>query len=162
MRGAVHISPVTPIRAMQAETSSTILLVEDDPSDLELIQRAFLKAKLDNRIDVARDGQEALDFIFCEGAHTHRVSEQLPRLILLGLKLPKIDGIDVLRRIKGDVRTQAIPVVMVTSSTERKDVVDCYTLGVNSYIVKPVKFDELADAMQKLSSYWLQLNETLR
>lgn len=136
-----------------------ILLVEDTPQDVELAVRALKKAKLSNHIHVARDGAEALEFIFCEGAYADRKIEQGPKVILLDLKLPKVDGLEVLRRIKGDPRTKAIPVVVLTSSKEQKDVVESYELGVNSYIVKPVNFEGFAAAVQELGMYWLLLNQ---
>jgi len=135
-----------------------ILLVEDTPGDLELGLRALRKANLVNRIEVARDGVEAMEFIFCEGAHAGRKIENGPKVILLDLKLPKIDGLEVLRRIKSDPRTKAIPVVVLTSSKEQSDVVESYNLGVNSYIVKPVNFDQFAAAVRQLGMYWLLLN----
>ncbi len=137
-----------------------ILLVEDNPQDLELTQRALAKARLTNHIEVARDGAEALDFIFCEGAHAGRKLENGPKVILLDLKLPKVDGLEVLKRIKDDERTKAIPVVMLTSSREQSDLVESYRLGVNSYIVKPVDFEGFARAIQNLGMYWLLLNES--
>ena len=136
-----------------------ILLVEDSAEDLELALRALRKANLANHIEVARDGAEALDFVFCEGAHAHRHIEDAPKLILLDLKLPKLDGLEVLQRIKGDPRTRHIPVVVLTSSKEQKDVVESYRLGVNSYIVKPVNFDGFTAAVQQLGMYWLLLNQ---
>ena len=139
--------------------SVEILLVEDNPQDLELAQRALRKANLTNRIQVARDGAEALEFIFCEGPHAARKIQDTPRVILLDLKLPKVDGLEVLRRIKGDPRTRAIPVVVLTSSKEQNDVVESYDLGVNSYIVKPVNFESFVAAVQQLGMYWLLLNE---
>jgi two-component system response regulator len=135
-----------------------ILLVEDTPGDLELALRALRKANLVNHIEVARDGEEAIEFIFCEGVHAARRIENGPQVILLDLKLPKIDGLEVLRRIKGDPRTKAIPVVVLTSSKEQSDVVASYNLGVNSYIVKPVNFDQFVAAVQQLGMYWLLLN----
>jgi two-component system, response regulator len=139
-----------------------ILIVEDTPQDLELTLRALRKAKLSNRIQVARDGAEAIEFIFCEGQHAGRKIEDAPKVILLDLKLPKVDGIEVLRRIKGDPRTKAIPVAVLTSSKEQKDVVESYRLGVNSYIVKPVNFEGFAGAVQDLGMYWLLLNQPPR
>jgi two-component system, response regulator len=136
-----------------------ILIVEDTPQDLELALRALRKSNLTNRIQVARDGAEALEFIFGEGAHAGRKIEHGPKVILLDLKLPKIDGLEVLRRVKSDDRTKAIPVVVLTSSKEQKDVVESYQLGVNSYIVKPVNFDGFASAVQELGMYWLLLNQ---
>jgi len=135
-----------------------ILIVEDTPQDLDLALRSLRKAGISNHIHVARDGAEAIDFIFCEGAHAARHIENTPRVILLDLKLPKIDGLEVLQRIKADPRTKAIPVVVLTSSKEQNDVVESYNLGVNSYIVKPVKFEQFSDAVQKLGMYWLLLN----
>jgi CheY-like chemotaxis protein len=135
-----------------------ILLVEDTPQDLELTLRALRKTNLINRIEVARDGAEAIEFIFCEGAYAERKMEDGPKLILLDLKLPKIDGLEVLQRIKGDPRTKAIPVVVLTSSKEMKDVVESYQLGVNSYIVKPVNFERFVGAVQELGMYWMLLN----
>jgi two-component system response regulator len=136
-----------------------ILLVEDNPQDLELCLRALRKANLGNHIHVARDGAEALEFIFCEGAHAHRKIENSPKVILLDLKLPKVDGLEVLQRLKKDARTKAIPVAILTSSKEQKDVVESYRLGVNSYIVKPVSFERFASAVQELGLYWLLLNQ---
>ncbi len=136
-----------------------ILLVEDNPQDVELTLRALRKANLANHIHVARDGAEALEFIFCVGAYTHRKIEHGPKVILLDLKLPKVDGLDVLKRVKTDPRTQGIPVVMLTSSKEQNDLVESYKLGVNSYIVKPVNFEQFAEAVQKVGMYWLLLNQ---
>ena len=136
-----------------------ILIVEDSPQDLELMMRAFRKANVTNRIHVARDGVEALEFIFCEGPHAGRNIADIPKVILLDLKLPKVEGLEVLKRIKGDPRTQSIPVAVLTSSKEQRDVVDSYKLGVNSYIVKPVNFDGFMAAVQELGMYWLLLNQ---
>ncbi len=136
-----------------------ILLVEDSLEDLELTQRALRNAKLGNHIQIARDGAEALDFIFCEGPHAERKIEDTPKLILLDLKLPKVDGLEVLERIKSDPRTKHIPVVVLTSSKEQIDVVKSYQLGVNSYIVKPVNFEGFNTAVQELGMYWLLLNQ---
>jgi two-component system response regulator len=143
---------------MNEATIVEILIVEDTPQDLELALRALRKAKLTNNIQVARDGQEALEFIFCEGPHSGRKMENGPKVILLDLKLPKIDGLEVLQRIKSDPRTKSIPVVVLTSSKEQSDVVESYHLGVNSYIVKPVNFEQFSEAVQKLGMYWLLLN----
>jgi len=139
-----------------------ILIVEDTPQDLELTLRALKKSNLSNRIHVARDGAEAIEFIFGEGTHIGRKVEHGPKIILLDLKLPKVDGIEVLRRIKSDPRTKAIPVAVLTSSKEQKDVVESYQLGVNSYIVKPVNFERFAQAVQDLGMYWLLLNQPPR
>ena len=135
-----------------------ILLVEDNSQDLELTLRALSKSNVANRLEVARDGAEALEFVFCEGRHAGRKTGDGPKLILLDLKLPKIDGLEVLRRIKGDPRTRIIPVVVLTSSKEQRDVVESYQLGVNSYIVKPVNFERFMAAVHELGLYWLLLN----
>jgi len=133
-------------------------MVEDSEEDLQLALRAFKKANLLNRVDVARDGEEALDYVFCQNSHGKRRIEDTPRVILLDLKLPKVDGLEVLQRIKSDPRTKLIPVVVLTSSKEHRDVLASYELGANSYIVKPVAFDGFAKAMQELGMYWLLLN----
>ncbi len=136
-----------------------LLIVEDSPQDLELALRALKKANFTNKIHVARDGAEALDFIFGGGSYAGRKPEEAPRLILLDLKLPKVDGLEVLLRVKSDPRTRSIPVVMLTSSREQNDIVESYRLGVNSYIVKPVNFERFANAVGDLGLYWLLLNE---
>jgi CheY-like chemotaxis protein len=136
-----------------------ILLVEDNPDDLEMELLTLREMKVANQIQVARDGVEALDFIFCRGQFAARKIENSPKVVLLDLKLPRVDGLEVLRAIKGDTRTQAIPVVVLTSSKEQRDVVESYKLGVNSYIVKPVDFEQFVDAMKKLGLYWLLLNQ---
>lgn len=144
------------------ESEIEILLVEDNPDDLDMTLRALRKAHLANRIQVARDGAEAVDFIFGTGAYAGRKIENVPKVILLDLKLPKVDGIEVLRRVKGDSRTSMVPVVVLTSSKEQPDVRECYHLGVNSYIVKPVNFESFASAVAELGMYWLLLNQPLR
>jgi len=144
---------------MNETNAVELLLVEDNPLDLELALRALRKANLTERIHVARDGAEALEFIFCEGVHATRKIEDGPKVILLDLKLPKIDGLDVLKRLKGDPRTKTIPVVVLTSSKEQSDIVASYNLGVNSYIVKPVNFERFADAVRVLGLYWLLHNQ---
>jgi two-component system response regulator len=136
-----------------------ILLIEDNPNDVELTLHALKKHRIANHIEVVRDGAEALDFIFCAGAYAHRSVENSPKLILLDLKLPKVDGLEVLRRIKSDPRTRKIPVVMLTSSREERDIVESYQLGVNSYITKPVDFDQFTDAVRQVGFYWLLLNQ---
>ena len=135
-----------------------ILLVEDNPNDVTLTLHTFKKMNLANRIFVARDGAEALDFIFCT-SQPSAAGVCRPRVILLDLKLPKIDGLEVLRRIKADPRTRSIPVVVLTASREERDIVESYDLGVNSYIVKPVDFEQFVDAARTLGMYWLLLNE---
>jgi two-component system response regulator len=144
---------------MSITNAVDILIVEDTPADLELALRALKKANLTNNIQVARDGEEALEFIFGEGLYAGRHLNDGPRLILLDLKLPKVDGLEVLKRVKSDRRTKGIPVVVLTSSKEQKDVVESYQLGVNSYIVKPVNFEGFALAVQELGMYWLLLNQ---
>jgi CheY-like chemotaxis protein len=137
-----------------------ILLVEDNPNDAELTLRALKKYNLANNVVVVTDGEEALDFVFVRGAYSHRDIHNGPRVVLLDLKLPKVDGLDVLKAMKGDPRTKIIPVVVLTSSKEEKDIVSSYQLGVNSYIVKPVDFDKFADAVKDLGFYWLLLNQS--
>jgi two-component system, response regulator len=144
---------------MNTSNAVEILIVEDTPQDLELALRALKKANLANHIEVARDGAAALEFLFGENGHADRHLEDGPKVILLDLKLPKVDGLEVLRRIKGDPRTKGIPVVVLTSSKEQKDVVESYKLGVNSYIVKPVNFEGFAAAVKELGMYWLLLNQ---
>jgi two-component system response regulator len=131
-----------------------ILLVEDNPNDVELALHALRKNNLTNRIEVVRDGAEALDFIFGNGADSNR-----PKVILLDLKLPKVDGLEVLKRLKSDPQTRSIPVVMLTSSREERDIINSYELGVNSYIVKPVDFEQFTEAVRQLGLYWLLMNQ---
>lgn len=139
-----------------------ILLVEDNSNDLELTLRAFKKHRLTNRIFVVKDGAQALDFIFCKGAFADRKPAMQPRVVLLDLKLPKVDGLEVLGKMKSNERTKIIPVVVLTSSREEKDVVESYNLGVNSYIVKPLDFDKFIDSVAQLGLYWMLLNEPPR
>jgi two-component system, response regulator len=136
-----------------------ILLVEDNPQDAELTIRTFQKHNLANRVLVVEDGAEALDFIFCKGKYAHRSIKNPPKVILLDIKLPKIDGLEVLQKIKSDERTKFIPVVMVTSSREDPDLRKAYELGVNSYVVKPVNFNAFSDSISCLGLYWLLVNE---
>jgi two-component system, response regulator len=147
---------------MNEHHSIELLLVEDNPQDLELAMLALKQASPTVRIHVARDGAEALDYIFCEGPHADRLIADKPKVILLDLKLPKIDGLEVLKRIKEDPRTCTIPVVVLTSSNEQRDLVESYQLGVNSYIVKPVNFERYNDAIRELGLYWMLLNESLK
>lgn len=135
-----------------------ILLVEDNPNDLELALHAFKKHKLANGVHVVRDGAEALDFLFKMGDYHSRAEESDPQVILLDLKLPKLDGLDVLRKIKADDRTRRLPVVVLTSSNDESDVIESYDLGVNSYIVKPVDFDQFSEAIRLIGFYWLVVN----
>ena len=136
-----------------------ILLVEDNPKDVKLTLQALSEENLGNSIQVARDGEEALDFLFCRGEFADRTFDHAPRLVLLDLKLPKVDGLEVLRTVKGDPRTHAIPVVVLTSSREDCDLVESYKLGVNAYIQKPVEFDAFRQAVKRLGLFWLVVNE---
>jgi two-component system, response regulator len=136
-----------------------ILLVEDNPNDVELALHALKKNKVSNRIQVVRDGEEALDFIFGKDSSSGGPSEQRPKMVLLDLKLPKVDGLEVLRRLKGDPTTRSIPVIILTSSREEQDIVKSYDLGVNSYIVKPVDFQQFNDAIRQLGLYWMVVNQ---
>ena len=136
-----------------------ILLVEDNPNDLELTLHALRKHRLANSISVARDGAEALDFLFCTGEHAHRTPAGPPKLILLDLKLPKLSGLQVLRRVREDPRTANVPIVVLTSSSEDRDIAEAYRLGANSYIVKPVDFEQFSKAAEQLGMYWLLLNK---
>ena len=135
-----------------------ILLVEDNPHDLELTLRALKKGKLANSVTAVRDGAEALDFIFARGKYSTRDVNHAPRVIFLDLKLPKVDGIDVLRAVKADERTKKIPIVIITSSAEERDRVESYQLGVNSYVVKPIEFDGFMKTITDLGFYWLAVN----
>ena len=146
-----------------SDTSAVeILLVEDNPQDVELTLRALRKANVTNRILVAHDGEEALQFIFCEGPHAERKIEDGPRVVLLDLKLPKVDGLEVLKRLKADPRTASIPIVVLSSSQEERDLAASYKLGVNSYVVKSMDFDQFAETVGLLGQYWIQLNQTPR
>ena len=136
-----------------------ILLVEDNPADVELTLHALRKEKLTNTIHVVRDGEEALDFLFCRGVYDQRSFDHPPKLVVLDLKLPKVDGLQVLRQIKGDARTRAIAVAVLTSSKEDRDMVESYQVGVNSYIQKPVDFDQFRDTIKQLGLYWLVVNQ---
>jgi CheY-like chemotaxis protein len=144
---------------MNSDTAVEILLVEDNPNDVELALHALKKNKLVNRVQVVRDGEEALDYIFCRGAYAERNINNVPKLILLDLKLPKIDGIEVLKQVKSDSRTRNIPVVVLTTSREERDIIETYRLGVNSYILKPVDFDQFVDSVRQIGFYWMLLNQ---
>jgi CheY-like chemotaxis protein len=144
---------------MQQTQDVDILLVEDNPNDVELTQRALKKEKVDNRLFVVNDGAQALDYLFGTGNFSGRNIQNRPRVIFLDLKLPKVDGIEVLKKIRGDDRTKTIPVVVLTSSHEDRDVMDSYQLGVNSYIVKPVEFEKFSKTVGEIGAYWLGLNK---
>ncbi len=139
-----------------------ILLVEDNPNDVELTILAFKKYNLANRVQVVRDGAEALEYLFATGAYADRDINQHPKVILLDLKLPKVDGLEVLKRIKTDPATKTIPVIMLTSSHEERDIVESYKLGVNSYICKPVNFEQFTEAARTIGMYWLLLNQPIK
>lgn len=139
--------------------TGVILLVEDNPNDVELTLRAFERSQVLNEIVVARDGEQAIHYLFSTGPHADRDPAMMPEVVLLDMKLPKIDGLGVLRRMRADARTKRLPVVMLTSSKEEKDVVSSYDLGANSFVRKPVDFGEFVDAARHLGIYWLVMNE---
>lgn len=149
-------------RNLQDLNEVEVLLVEDNPSDAELTMRALKKKNLANKLFHVKDGAEAIDFVFAEGGYGNRRVENGPKVVLLDLKLPKVNGIEVLRKIKADERTRKIPVVVMSSSREDSDLAACYELGVNGYVVKPVEFEDFARAVSELGFYWLLLNETPR
>jgi two-component system response regulator len=138
----------------------TIMLVEDNPDDEELTLRALRKASIANDVFVARDGREALDFLFGTGQHAGREPQTMPAVVLLDLKLPKLDGIDVLQRMRADPRTRLVPVVVLTSSSEDEDMLRSYQSGANSYVRKPIEFSEFAHAVTQLGMYWMLINQT--
>jgi two-component system response regulator len=142
----------------QAAGRVEILLVEDSPKDAEMTRRALRKFNFGERLRWVKDGEEALDFIFCRGAFSERDAARPPKLILLDLKMPKVNGIEVLRQVKDDGRMRSIPVVVMTSSNEEHDVMESYRLGANSYIVKPVEFGAFADVVEKIGLYWILAN----
>src|SRR6266481_4379519 len=136
-----------------------ILLVEDNQDDMDLALHALQRGKVANRIFVVRDGEEALDFLFCRGAYSERSFDHPPKLVLLDLKLPKVNGMEVLKQVKSDTRTRTIPVVIMTSSKEERDLVAGYNLGANSYIQKPVDFDQFRETVKTVGLYWLVINQ---
>ncbi|MFO8022555.1 MAG: response regulator [Perlabentimonas sp.] len=136
-----------------------ILLVEDNPADVELALRALKKNNIANKVEVVNDGEEALDFLYARGSYINRVGARLPKVILLDLKLPKINGLEVLTEIKSNPKTQMVPVVVLTSSKEENDIIKSYKLGVNSYIVKPVDFDKFLLSVKEIGMYWLLINQ---
>ena len=143
-----------------SDGSKVILLVEDNPDDVALTLRAFKRSHVVNTIEVARDGIEALDFVFARGAYAHRAGAPLPTLVILDLKLPKLDGLGVLRAIRADERTHLLPIVILTSSKEEQDLISGYSLGANSYVRKPVDFVEFAEAVKVLGIFWLMMNQS--
>ena len=144
---------------MERKNEKTILLVEDNPDDVELTLRVFKQHNIKNQVMLVRDGAEALDYLFATGAYAERDKSTMPAVILLDLKLPKIDGLEVLRRIRADERTKLLPVVVLTSSTEKQDIIDGYKFGANSYVRKPVDFTQFIEAVRQLGLYWLLINE---
>ena len=139
--------------------NAIILLVEDNPDDEVLTLRALKKNNIGNKISVAQDGAEALDFLFCANTYANRDPQDMPQLVLLDIKLPKVDGLEVLRRIRADKRTRLLPVVILTSSKEQQDLIEGYKYGANSYIRKPVDFTQFTESVRQLGMYWLVLNE---
>jgi two-component system response regulator len=136
-----------------------IVLVEDNANDEELMLRAFRKSGISNRVVILRDGAEALDYFFVRGTHANRSLADITQVVLLDLKLPKINGIEVLRQLRADERTQLLPIVILTSSAEEQDLLRCYSLGANSYVRKPVDFTQFVDAVRQLGQYWLMINQ---
>jgi len=147
---------------MEDFSAVQILIVEDNPRDAEFTVRALRKNNLANDVVTARDGDEALDFLFCRGKYSSRSFLQPPKVVLLDLKLPKVSGLEVLRIVKKDARTKNIPIVIVSSSREEPDIKEAYDLGVNSYVVKPVNFDDFVKAVSSLGLYWLLVNEQIK
>jgi CheY-like chemotaxis protein len=142
-----------------AEEPIDIVLVEDNPDDASLAIRALRKNGINNSLIHLKDGEEAIDFIFCRGSYSHRSFDELPKLILLDLKMPKVDGFEVLKQVKSDARTSRIPVVLLTSSNQERDVLKSYQLGGNSYIVKPVEFELFVKTVAGMGLYWLMMNQ---
>ncbi len=143
---------------MEIPEAVEILLVEDNPADAELTLHALQKSKLANKVHLTRDGEEALDFLFCRGRFSSRRFDEAPRMVLLDLKLPKVNGLQVLQELKSDDRTKAIPVIVLTTSKEERDLISSYKCGVNSYIQKPVSFSDFQDVVRQLGMYWLLVN----
>lgn len=141
--------------------NKVVLLVEDNPDDEELTRLAFEECRLANELIIVRDGQEALDYLFETGKYSGRDDNEVPQVILLDLKLPKVDGLEVLRRVRADERTKLLPVVVLTSSKEEQDMIDSYSLGANSYMQKPVDYLQFVEAVRQLGLYWLVLNQTV-
>jgi two-component system response regulator len=139
---------------------ATLLLVEDDPNDEALTLRALQKNSIGNKVFVVHDGVEALEFLFCTGAYADRDPNEMPRLILLDIKLPKVDGLEVLRRLRANERTRLLPIVILTSSDQEQDLVEAYSGGVNSFLRKPVDFNQFVTTVRELGLYWLELNES--
>jgi len=154
------VEKLAPGRDRGGMNDGVILLVEDNPDDELLAMRALRKNNVMNEVVVARNGVEALDYLFASGSYAGRDTSTMPRLILLDLKLPKVDGLEVLKRLRSDQRTRLLPVVILTSSKEREDMVEGYGLGANSYVRKPVNFEQFVKAVEQLKLYWLGLNET--
>lgn len=148
-----------PTRLPASPPPADILLIEDSPLDVELILRSFRELDPGSRIDVARDGEEALDYLLGRGGFRHRLGWPLPRLVLLDLKLPKLDGLEVLRSVRGNSRACTAPIVVLSSSTDPRQVAQCYQLGANSYVQKPVRYEEFLYAIQTVGRYWLGLNQ---
>jgi two-component system, response regulator len=140
-------------------SAKTILLVEDNPDDEELTLLALRRSKILNEVVVARDGVEVLDYLFCTGQYAGRDPSRMPHLVLLDLKLPKLDGLEVLRQLRADLRTATLQIVVLTSSSQEEDVAESYRSGANSYVRKPVSFDQFVDAIGQIGRYWLSLNE---
>ena len=138
-----------------------ILYIEDNPNDIELTLRALRKHNVANSIQVIKDGEEALEYIFATGRYIERDKNERPKIILLDLKLPKVGGLEILKRLKSEEQTQNIPVVVLTSSSEEQDILESYNYGVNSYVVKPIKFENFSEAVSTLGLYWLLINESL-
>ena len=144
---------------MERKTNRNILLVEDNPDDVELTLRALKQYNIRNEIAVVRDGAEALDYLFATGTYSNRDTSVMPAVVILDLKLPKVDGLEVLQRMRADERTKLVPVVILTSSREEQDMINGYKFGANSYVRKPVDFTQFVEAARQLSLYWLVINE---